>query len=149
MTDNKISSLAEVRDVLDKYDQIRERVLQILVKLRYEWRLDLADIHDISEVTGTEMWNIKDAYPCRVLNITYDNGDCCAGHEYIPEDWLFYAEEALDQAISKETDRRAQAKALHDQQIRIEREQRAAEKERAEYERLKQKFEGPHEDVER
>lgn len=145
----KLHSLADVQATLDKYDQIRERVLQIVNKIRYEGGLDITDIRDISEVTGTNMWNIKDAYPCRVLEVTYDVGDFGTKHEYIPEDWLFYAEKELEQAVSKEKDRRMHAQILYGQQKILERAQYVADKERLEYERLKKKFERFHEDEER
>lgn len=148
-----MSNSAEVEEVLDKYNLIKKRVKIILRFWMQNEYIDEDDIFRINVISDKEMLEIADVRTCgmhktcncKMFYVDYECSLCddsVIDSEFFPTDWLFLSENSLRIAIKEERGRREAVLEEREATRKAEAKRISEEKERAEYERLKAKFEG-------
>ena len=124
-----MSNPAEAIEALDRAESIKSRAEVILVPGNY-WDIEYVIWDHDTKLDRDEIIAIG-------TDIDGDYHD-----ESFPIEWLFLDDESLKKAKEEEKERIRKEKEEHEARLKAEEDKIVEEKERAEYERLKEKFEG-------
>lgn len=127
-------SIDEIKQLLDEYDEIRQKMAKIISKREYYFYDD--EYEEIYNIYFNDDNNITIDYRVGIPNDGYEWGSYTC-----PVEWLYMTDEDMMNAYylceEQEKKRKEELKRQQEEQDRI----KAEENERAEYERLKAKFE--------
>lgn len=126
----EFKNIEEISDIIDRYESIVDRADKIVRK----YGCSLKYYFDVEHIEMS-----RDLQSLIVTGTDYD-GEYHDGA--LPASWLFISDEELKVAVDEEVERRRQIKLEIQAHLKKKRQEEFEKQERAEYERLKLKFEG-------
>ena len=125
---NPVETIDEARLIIDKYEWLRDKAF------------DLVDDSDLDEVTNLE-FDENDKDTLIIYYSTFYMGYASFDSISVPIAWLFLSDDKLAEAKKERREAKKEAEQRQKELNEIAAKQEQERKERAEYERLKTKFE--------
>lgn len=123
----------DIRDAVCNYHWLKDRCEDLIVDNWLRSKATVQNVNIYKDDNGKEMLNIYfDYYCCGETDFDEDN---------VPFDWLFLDEQELKKARIEEAEVRRQAEIEYKKRREAEYQKEKERKEKAEYKRLKTKYE--------